>query len=90
MPNEVLIARVPQRLAALVRENARGRRLSTSRYLTELIKQEVEPEIIITGEEIKRRLEESDADAKAGRIKTYTSAAEMIRDLDEYAKGQAI
>jgi post-segregation antitoxin (ccd killing protein) len=85
MRSEALIAHVPPRIATLVKARARDRQLSTSRFLTRLIEKEVEPEKEdYTAEQLWREVAE--AEAKAGELKTYTSAKELIHDLQEYAK----
>jgi len=72
---------VPPRIADLVWERARQRQLSTSRYLTRLIEEEVETDVMHTAEELDRILEESNAEIRAGTEKVYTHLQDMIRDM---------
>jgi hypothetical protein len=87
MRSEVLIAHVPPRIATLVKARARDRQLSTSRYLAKLIEREVEPEKEgYTAEQLWKEVAEAEAESREGKLKTYTSAKELIHDLQEYAK----
>jgi hypothetical protein len=84
----MLIAHVPPRIATLVKAKAQARQLSTSRFLTKLIEKEVddEEEEGYTVEQLWQEVAEAEAEAREGKLKTYTSAKELIHDLQEYAK----
>jgi hypothetical protein len=93
MRSEALIAHVPPRIATLVKAQARDRQLSTSRFLTKLIEKEVDEEeegMTYGPEDLRRILEETDAECRSGKRKVYSHTDAFIRDLDAHARQQKV